>query len=88
MIVGGLAAAPSLTPDQVKQSSCLVEGGANLNPVDLSYPTIVMVLVVSMLGIVFVIFFDTPYHRLNAEEKLNNDTEHITDRINTENLVT
>ena len=84
MMVGGLAAAPSLTPDQVKQSSCLVEGGAKLNPVDLSYPTIVMVLVVSVLVIVFVMFFDTPYHRLNAEEKLNHDT----DRINTENLVT
>lgn len=68
MMIGSLAAAPHLSKSQVEHSTCVSANTSTLDPIDLTLPTIVMVIISSISALAFVIFFDTPYKRLNAEK--------------------
>ena len=69
MLVGGLAAAPPLTAEEINQSMCTVNNKSSLEPVNLTNPVIAMICFCVACCIVFIACFDTPYKRLNKEKE-------------------
>lgn len=69
MLVGGLAAAPPLTAEEINQSMCAVNNKSSLEPVNLTNPVIAMICFCVACCIVFIACFDTPYKRLNKEKE-------------------
>ena len=69
MLIGGLAAAPPLSDKEIEHSVCLVKGSNSLQPVNLTYPLLGMIIFCVVFCILFVMFFDTPYKRLNKEKE-------------------
>ena len=72
MMLGGLSLAPPLTKDELILSKCAV-GGDSTQPVNLTYPILIVFCISLIPGVLFVSCFDTPYRRLNAELDSVND---------------
>ena len=68
--------APLLTDDQIKRSSCIVDGDESLKLQDLTLPATVQIAFLAFAVILFVALFETKYNRLIIEnEKRANEAE-------------
>ena len=67
MMIGGLIFAPSLSSAQKVYSVCDVDQSSHLDPVNLTIPVLVMVSSSVVVLLLFMIFFNTSYKRLEAE---------------------